>query len=832
MVWHAKPGCPEHHRRALERAVNAMPAEWRSPPATGESFPDLTTCYRRVQGFSLVEGFCIVKDGGGTKANPGTRFFCSFHGSQTKNCRKLEDRVSRDEEGNIVSQRKRETTSVGQSNCSWAVSASYKSVGKRNSGVKGYVLTVKSLLHSGHPLTDDPLMFPLNLSTLPEYQALKAVATQHRQAVIPYSHSRRVLDTSEDFGLVLTSRQYYNTVRNMKGDKTAPETISGLLLALEEAGFVYRTRVEVEQDDAGREIGRKLVQIWFTRPELIEASKRFVSDWLIVIDGTFNTNNLRMPILIAVGALNSGRTFPVAFSYCPSESKESFAFFWDSLQAHCFEQESEGSAAPAPPRVILGDQASGLIASIPEAFPHAQIQSCDWHVVQAMITHFRKTGGYSKADIDGEETEAGQKTIGLRGLAWNYIKSMTEREKRTSKQALLDRLQSRDRQYIEETWGPKEHRVLHLYTRFYPNLGSTSSQRVESYHPVMRQISNGQLSLEQSANRLCTKIKSIIKDLAVDEQESMRKYPRLTQTRPFESLRYTISLYAMRMLEKEWLSLQEAVSSGASLGDCHCEILLRFGIACKHYLLRCFRSGEPIPRSLLHPRWWLQGPAIRSTNWKPQYPQDAEERAEEEQAISGLADQGQIKLNAICTSLDTEARHRLNSQIEHLHQRSIDKAIELGERHLQLQQLPLHQPDAIPRRIWKKKKSHGKANARGLTAAEIAEQEMDAQAATQAMAHKETVITPPRPTPTRAPIPLAIRTPERRRPRRSPSPEDSPELIRGLPSTAPPRLEEGEGKGKRKRKHTARYNAAVDIGLLEASQHGALQNVGEQEEEE
>jgi len=44
---------------------------------------------------------------------------------------------------------------------------------------------------------------------------------------------------------------------------------------------------------------------------------------VLVVDGTFNTNSLRLPLLI-----DSGKTFPVAFSYCPSESKESFDFFF------------------------------------------------------------------------------------------------------------------------------------------------------------------------------------------------------------------------------------------------------------------------------------------------------------------------------------------------------------------------------------------------------------------------------------------------------------------------------------------------------------------------
>jgi MULE transposase domain len=76
---------------------------------------------------------------------------------------------------------------------------------------------------------------------------------------------------------------------------------------------------------------KRLIQIWFAHPKQLAVAERFVADQMLVIDGTFNTNELRLPLLVAVGLTNSGSTFPIAFSYCPSESKESFVFFFDSL---------------------------------------------------------------------------------------------------------------------------------------------------------------------------------------------------------------------------------------------------------------------------------------------------------------------------------------------------------------------------------------------------------------------------------------------------------------------------------------------------------------------
>jgi len=120
----------------------------------------------------------------------------------------------------------------------------------------------------------------------------------------------------------------------------------------------------------------------------------------LIIDGIFNINKDRLPLLITIDILNSGKTFPACFSYCPSESTESFAFVWESLKEECFKSDGNLSASPYP-RVFLGDQAAGLLASVPKAFPDALVQSCDWHAVEAMKKRFRNSG-YRKTEIDGE----------------------------------------------------------------------------------------------------------------------------------------------------------------------------------------------------------------------------------------------------------------------------------------------------------------------------------------------------------------------------------------------------------------------------------------------
>jgi hypothetical protein len=60
----------------------------------------------RLGAWASVEGF-IVRNGGGTAANPSHRFRCIFHGMVTKTDCRLKDRVERDEKGRIVNKRQR-----------------------------------------------------------------------------------------------------------------------------------------------------------------------------------------------------------------------------------------------------------------------------------------------------------------------------------------------------------------------------------------------------------------------------------------------------------------------------------------------------------------------------------------------------------------------------------------------------------------------------------------------------------------------------------------------------------------------------------------------------
>jgi len=69
----------------------------------------------------------------------------------------------------------------------------------------------------------------------------------------------------------------------------------------------------------------------------------------MVINVTFNINKKRLPLLIAVGVINLGKIFPIAFSYYLSKSSLAFEFFFKYLSEECFINRI------IEPEIILGD---------------------------------------------------------------------------------------------------------------------------------------------------------------------------------------------------------------------------------------------------------------------------------------------------------------------------------------------------------------------------------------------------------------------------------------------------------------------------------------------
>jgi hypothetical protein len=260
----------------------------------------------------------------------------------------------------------------------------------------------------------------------------------------------------------------------------------------------------------------------------------------------------------------------------------------------------------------------------------------------------------------------------------------------------------------------------------------------------MRMITSGLLSLEESAKRLTQTCLERLQILELDEVQSKVKALRTLTSDRWSFLIGSVSKLALAKIKEEWAKLPafESEVTDTNLTDCRCELLLRYGLPCKHYLLQAYRTGQPIPRSLLHPRWWLDGPVIKTGKWTPIYGQ--ERTLVLSPKGNGLADAA-LQLIETRDTLNPEARSRLDSTFI----QSTNAILQAAQRNEALAGLPINMPDAIPKKAWKKKKAHGLADAAGLTSAEIARRELEAKekiekAQSAAVSHVPPSTAPPR----------------------------------------------------------------------------------------
>ena len=114
--------------------------------------------------------------------------------------------------------------------------------------------------------------------------------------------------------------------------------------------------------------------------------------------------------------------------------------------------------------------------------------------------------------------------------------------------------------------------------------------------------------------------------------------------------------------------------------------------------------------------------------------------------------------------------------------------------------MPIRQPDPIPKRTWRKRDAHGKADRRALTAAEIAEQDLKLRERQDKKQRPNTPRVVQQEEETEVQVPAT--------PDREPPASTAPARLVGARDGDGDGEGEGEGRGKRKRKMTEKVRQA------------------------
>ena len=123
---------------------------------------------------------------------------------------------------------------------------------------------------------------------------------------------------------------------------------------------------------------------------------------------------------------------------------------------------------------------------------------------------------------------------------------------------------------------------------------------------MTKTLLNHQLSLTEASTRLAKEIRIQLKDLDDEKSKSYNSIPRTRNLRTFNVVIGQVTEWAINRVAENWEAYKQAISTSTdqqlASEQCECELLLRFSLPYKHYLLHACSTGILIPRSLFYPR--------------------------------------------------------------------------------------------------------------------------------------------------------------------------------------------------------------------------------------
>ena len=145
------------------------------------------------------------------------------------------------------------------------------------------------------------------------------------------------------------------------------------------------------------------------------------------------------------------------------------------------------------------------------------------------------------------------------------------------------------------------------------NLGANSTQCNKSYHIIIKQKLNKNLSISAAYEVIIIKTKLLAKEYNKRINNNWKNNPTLIDLKAFIIARFKLTYYAINKTMAEQRAIKDfgnVINSGNKgpfefnkVIRClyNCELLLCFGLPCKHQMFLFYLCGEPLSLSLFYP---------------------------------------------------------------------------------------------------------------------------------------------------------------------------------------------------------------------------------------
>lgn len=336
--------------------------------------------------------------------------------------------------------------------------------------------------------------------------------------------------------------------------------------------------------------------IFFTSPSLLDRARRFPE--VVLIDATYNTNDIKLPLICAFGVSNLGKetlkTFPIAFSWVSSEKEKLYEWFvktFKDVVGRCLDNT-----------IFVTDKCIALINQLDEQFPENKKLLCTWHMIQNMNT---------KATLDFFVNTTISKQFKDKVFAMFYCSDDTSYSNlRTTVYQILSNSSnfvSSDAQisfnkYYKNEWEKYTERWAGHITSKYKHLGCTTTQRAESGHSSLKSGMSSLQPLDLSFDKIRNNLLNFERGYNDIERKEKNEVDILVNSEPrLKSLIGKVAQHALISIRCELLRDEDDVAA-----PCNCHSKICYGLPCCHELY----GLEKIELSRIPTRWWLKKPEL------------------------------------------------------------------------------------------------------------------------------------------------------------------------------------------------------------------------------
>lgn len=143
--------------------------------------------------------------------------------------------------------------------------------------------------------------------------------------------------------------------------------------------LIYEIRYQYRKAD-GTDV---LQDIVFTHPDSYAMVNTYPQ--VLIIDTTYKTTMYDMPLLEAVGATSTDKTFTIAYAFMSHETTEHFEFILRFIRG-MYEHDT--------PNVVVTDRALAMMSAVDKIFPESQKHLCRRHIEQCVLLRAIKHEGF------------------------------------------------------------------------------------------------------------------------------------------------------------------------------------------------------------------------------------------------------------------------------------------------------------------------------------------------------------------------------------------------------------------------------------------------------